>query len=107
MDIFFTCLLSPFWIGHFLVRRFLYGDGSWTIQNSLDLVWAGDETLGYAQRELSLEEARLKLPEELYMADVYLHYGRLKEARREVESFLSNHPDDPRAVAIIKRIEDR
>lgn len=107
MNLFFACLLSPYWVGHFLIKRYLRGDSSWTIQNSLDLVWAGDATLGYARRELALEDARLKLPKELYEADVCLHYGRREEARKEVEAYLAIHPNDQQAVGLLKKIEGR
>ena len=107
MNAFLILLLSPYWAGHFVVRRYLRMDAHWTIQKSLDLVWSGNEMLGYAKRELSLEAARCNLPAELYEADVYLHYGHVKEAQNRVENYLSQHPGDTQASIILQKIKSR
>lgn len=54
---------------------------------------------------LAREQERLKLPKRLYLADVYLEYGRTRQAREEVEAFLRDHPEDQRAKLLLQKID--
>lgn len=112
--VFVLLLLSPFWLAHYVCRKWLLRDQSWTMQKSVDLIWASDHRLGEAQRnidffdrEIALEKERLALPKPLYLADLDLHYGRVQQAREKVERYMVEHPGDDKALQILAKIEGR
>ena len=98
-----TILLAPIWYPHYLYWRWWVQDKRWTMQKSLDHVWTGNHDFASAVRSLAREQERLKL--RLYLADVYLEYGRTRQAREEIEAFLRDHPGDQRAKLLLQKID--
>ncbi len=58
---------------------------------------------GQAKRDLAREECRIDWPKYLYEADVYLEYKRAPEAKERINLYLSDHPGDTLALALLDK----
>lgn len=92
-------LLAPIWLLNYVLRRFIYGDRSWTVQQSLDNAWT---YLYHRAAEVNVKPNPHPVVDD---AQVYMAYGRVADAKNILLSGLQENPNDERIRRALQELD--